>query len=133
MKKTQTASQPASASSAARALTSATSTASSTEPSASTRSLTSTRSGRSTTGVKDPFSPQVVGRSRRRISSTSRNPSVVMIPVRAPLRSSSALVPTVVPCTTVEMSAKFSTLLAMPSTKPFDWSPRVDGTLAVNT
>ena len=56
-----------------------------------------------------------------------------MMPVRAPLRSSSALVPTVVPCTMVRISVKSSTLLAMPSTKPLDWSPRVDGTLAVLT
>ena len=44
------------------------------------------------------------GRSRRRISSTSRKPRVVITPMRAPLRSSSALVPTVVPWTIEPMS-----------------------------
>ena len=45
------------------------------------------------------------GRSRRRISSTSRKPRVVITPMRAPLRSSNALVPTVVPCTIEPMFA----------------------------
>ena len=52
------------------------------------------------------------GRSRRRISSTSRNPPVVMRPVGAPLRSSSALVPTVVPCTIGGDAAEIAHLLA---------------------
>ena len=66
-------------------------------PSASVRSGTSSRMSRSITGVKLPVSPQVCRRSRRRISSTSRNPAVVISPAGAPLRSSTALVPTVVP------------------------------------
>ena len=51
------------------------------------------------TGMKSPHRPHVLGRSRRRISKTSRKPRVVMRPVLAPLRSSKAFVPTVVPCT----------------------------------
>ena len=54
---------------------------------------------RSAIGVKSPHRPQVRRRSRRRISSTSRKPRVVMTPIFGPRRSSSALVPTVVPCT----------------------------------
>ena len=49
--------------------------ASRTVPSASTRSSTSSRMSRSTTGMKSPHRPQVRGRSRRRISSTSRKPA----------------------------------------------------------
>ena len=56
-----------------------------------------------------------------------------MIPVRAPLRSSNALVATVVPWTTVAIWLKSSTRWRMPSMKPFDWSSRVEGTLAVVT
>ncbi len=56
-----------------------------------------------------------------------------MIPVRAPLRSSSALVPVVVPWTTVAMSAKSGISPATPATKPRDWSSSVEGVLAVVT
>jgi hypothetical protein len=56
-----------------------------------------------------------------------------MMPVRAPFRSRSALVPTVVPWTTVRIWLKSATSLPMPAMKPLDWSPRVDGTLAVVT
>ncbi len=42
--------------------------------------------------------PLVGARSMRAISKTSRKPAVVMSPVRAPFRSSKALVPIVVPC-----------------------------------
>jgi hypothetical protein len=68
----------------------------------------------STTGVKSPRRPQVLGRSRRRISRTSRKPRVVMRPTRAPLRSRSALVPTVVPCT-MEASASTGPKLRRPA------------------
>ena len=68
-------------------------------PSASVRSFTSTRMSRSAIGMKSPHRPQVRRRSRRRISRTSRKPRVVMTPIFGPRRSSSVLVPTVVPCT----------------------------------
>jgi hypothetical protein len=91
------AAQPASINARASASTAARSTASRSVPSASTRSGTSRRRSRGTTGSNAPHRPQVLGRSRRRISSTSRKPRVVITPIRAPLRSSSALVPAVVP------------------------------------
>lgn len=82
-------------------------------------------------GSKLPRRPQVCGRSRRRISSTSRKPRVVMMPVRATLRSSSALVPTVVPCTMVAICAAESATRATPFMKPRASSPRVLGTLTM--
>ena len=45
---------------------------------------TSRRMSRSAIGMKSPHSPQVCGRSRRRISSTSRKPRVVMTPIARP-------------------------------------------------
>ena len=68
-------------------------------PSASVRSSTSSRRSRSAIGRNSPHNPQVWRRSRRRISSTSRKPRVVITPMRGPRRSNSVLVPTVVPCT----------------------------------
>jgi hypothetical protein len=100
-------------------------------PSARVRSGTSARKSRGIAGTNSPHRPQVWRRSRRRISSTSRKPAVMMIPVFAPLRSSSALVPTVVPWTTAASLAKSGWPCAMPSTKPTDWSPLVEGTLRV--
>ena len=90
---------PLSRSCFAAARTSAGSTAVRMLPSASVRSFTSTRMSRSAIGMKSPHRPQVRRRSRRRISSTSRKPRVVMTPIFGPRRSSSVLVPTVVPCT----------------------------------
>ena len=58
-------------------------------PSASVRSSTSRRMSRSAIGMKSPHRPQVRRRSRRRISSTSRKPRVVMTPIFGPRRSSS--------------------------------------------
>ena len=53
------------------------------------------------------------------------------MPVTAPLRSSSALVPTVVPWTTVATAPTVSTPERIPARKPWDWSGRVDGTLRI--
>jgi hypothetical protein len=114
------------------ARTASRSTGARTVPSDSTRSGTSRRRSRGTTGSKPPRRPQVRGRSRRRISSTSRKPAVVITPTRAPLRSSSALVPAVVPCTTVARRARSGTRAAMPARKPAAWSGRVVGTLATS-
>ena len=100
-------------------------------PSANVRSGTSSRNSRPAIGVKSPQRPQVAGRSRRRISSASRNPGVVMMPIRAPLRSSSALVPTVVPCTMASSASDMCHRASGPSINPTASSPRLDGTLAV--
>ena len=72
----------------AAARTSSSSTAVRIVPSASVRSSTSSRMSRSAIGVKSPHRPQVRRRSRRRISSTSRKPRVVMTPIfgAAPLQ-----------------------------------------------
>ena len=72
----------------AAARTASTSTAVRIVPSASVRSSTSRRMSRSAIGVKSPHRPQVWRRSRRRISSTSRKPRVVMTPIfgAAPLQ-----------------------------------------------
>src|SRR5262245_19910308 len=76
-------------------------------------------------------------RTWRRISRTSRKPAVVNNPVRAPLRSSSALVATVVPWET-EVSAAGGTRArtsrpARPSTKARAGSAGVEGTFALWT
>ena len=94
-------------------------------PSASVRSSTSTRRSRSTIGVKSPHKPQVRRRSRRRISRTSRKPQVVITPIFGPRRSSSVLVPTVVPCTIEPMLTPKPTA-AMPCMNPADSSPRCE-------
>ena len=143
MKNTHTASQPASSRAWVCARTCAKSTAVCKPPSARTRSSTSRRKSRGTTGVKLPRKPQVCGRSRRRISNTSRKPRVVMMPVRATLRSNKALVPTVVPCTMVARVAATPCEAALaseplpsltrttPFMKPRASSPRVEGTLTM--
>ena len=127
------ASAPAPASQSARAsrAISSGSTGSSTVPSARTRSRASTRRLRGIAGSKCPVRPQVVGRSRRRISSTSRKPAVVIRPAGPPLRSSSAFVPTVVPCTMVAFVPSPRPAAARPARKPSASLPRVDGTFAV--
>ena len=105
-----------------------------TVPSAKVRSGTSSLHLRSITGVNCPHNPQVLGRSRRRISSTSRKPSVVIIPAFAPLRSSRALVATVVPWIIVETELKSRLVAAIiPLKNPLDWSPLVDGTFSTCT
>ena len=113
----------------AAARTSSSSTAVRIVPSASVRSATSSRMSRSAIGVKSPHRPQVRRRSRRRISSTSRKPRVVMTPIFGPRRSSSVLVPTVVPCT-IEPSGTPPSA-RRPLRKPAASSPRRDGTFAV--
>ena len=118
------ASAPAASSRRAASSTSAGSTTVWMLPSASVRSATSRRRSRSMTGIKLPVSPQVWRRSRRRISSTSRKPAVVISPARAPRRSSSALVPTVVPCTMADTCGR-GVIAAMPSAKPTASWPRV--------
>ena len=80
MKTMAQASAPRASNSRAAACTAATSTGVWIVPSASVRSGTSSRMSRSATGTKSPQRPQVCGRSRRRISSTSRKPAVVMTP-----------------------------------------------------
>ena len=67
------------------AATASSSTGVRTVPSASVRSSTSSRRSRSAIGRNSPQRPQVCGRSRRRISSTSRKPLVVITPMRGPL------------------------------------------------
>ena len=134
MKTTATLCAPLSRSSLAAARTSSGLTASRMVPSASVRSPTSMRRSRSAIGVKSPHSPQVRRRSRRRISSTSRKPRVVMIPIRAPRRSRMLLVPTVVPCTIepeTKPSARVRASSARPLRKPRASSPRCDGTLQI--
>ena len=125
-----TASQPSSCSRLAAAFTSSGSTAWRTVPSARVRSPTSSLMSRGTTGTNWPHRPQVCGRSRRRISRTSRKPVVVMTPVTAPLRSSRALVPTVVPWTTVDSAVRSPAPVSRPDRKPTAWFAGVDGTLA---
>ena len=85
---------------------------------------------RSAIGTKSPHRPQVRRRSRRRISSVSRKPRVVMTPIFGPRRSSSVLVPTVVPCTIDCMPAAPPSAVS-PLRKPSASSPRRDGTFAV--
>src|SRR5947209_257354 len=82
---------------------SASSKAVTTEPAEATRSLTPNRklfftsgSGRSTSKSYS------LGRFCRPISITSSNPAVVTSATRAPLRSNSAFVPTVVPCSSTK-------------------------------
>ena len=69
------------------------------------------------------------GAGRAGISSTSRKPRVVTRPMRAPLRSRSALVPTVVPCTTEPSCKRAEALQAFE--KPNGLVARLDGTFAV--
>ena len=61
-------------------------------------------------------------------------PAVVSRPTRAPLPSRTALVATVVPCNTSEMSdgemPAFSQISFTPAATPIDWSSGVDGVLA---
>ncbi len=66
----------------------------------------------------------------RPISRTSRKPSVVTSAVRAPLRSSSALVATVEPCATVAPLTGPMPAASSAAITPSDWSAVV-GTLAV--
>jgi hypothetical protein len=74
--------------------------------------------------------PYGLGRVRRPSSRTSRNPAVVISPQRAPLRSSTAFVATVVPWTSAATAARSVLSTASPSMKPTDWSSGVEGTLA---
>ena len=70
-----------------------------TSPVANSRSRTGSRSRRGTSGSGWRQNRSYMStRSPRRISSTSRKPSVASRPTTAPRRSSSALRPTVVPC-----------------------------------
>ena len=92
--------RPSAASSARSTL--AMSSGTSTEPSAASRSATSKRCLRSTTGLgRTKVGTKSAGILRlvRPISMRSRKPAVVRTATRAPRRSSTALVPTVVPCT----------------------------------
>ena len=85
----------------ARAATSRVSSRRSTAPSARRRSRTSSRRLRGTSGSGFAVFKSYSSNLRSRpISSVSRKPSVVMSPVTAPRRSISALVNSVVACTT---------------------------------
>src|ERR1700746_2105307 len=77
-----------------------------TRPAASMRSGTSARRSRGISASKLPVIPYGLGRVRRPSSRTSRSPAVVISPQRAPLRSSTALVATVVPWTSAATAAR---------------------------
>jgi hypothetical protein len=135
-KHTAIASHPAASAPSSAASTPAVSSGTSTAPSAASRSSTSNRCLRSTTGLgRTNVGTNRAGIFRfvRPISMRSRNPAVVMMPTRAPRRSSTAFVPTVVPCTSRRTSP-----LAMPSasrpasTAAASWRGR-DGTLVTTT
>ncbi len=71
-------------------------------PSASVLSMTPNRSSRGTSGAtRSKKKSYRRGRACRPISRTSSNPAVVISATRPPFRCSSALVPTVVPCSNV--------------------------------
>ena len=73
-----------------------------TRPSESVLSLTPNRISRPTSGaIRSKKKSYNRGRACRPISITSSNPDVVISPTRAPFRCSRALVPTVVPCSSV--------------------------------
>ena len=91
-----------------------------TAPEASILSATSKRRSRGTMGSKLPNMPHGLGRVRRPSSSVSRKPWVVISAQRTPLRSSTALVPTVVPWTTVSNSPAAAPSAARPAMKPSD-------------
>lgn len=98
-KQIATASTPASASACAACRTASSSSGVSTAPSWRMRSGTSSRQRRGTNGTGfSTCRSYRSGRIWRASSSRSRKPSVVIRPVRAPWRSSRALVATVVPC-----------------------------------
>ena len=130
MKWTISASAPAARAASVASRTASSSSGVTTAPAASIRSATSKRRSRGTIGAKWPTMPHGLGRVRRPSSSVSRKPRVVMRAQRTPLRSSTALVPTVVPWTTVSNSCAVSPSAARPAMKPSDWSAGVDGTLA---
>ena len=97
------ASAPASSAASRARSTEAMSSGTSTEPSAFSRSVTSKRCLRSTTGLgRTKVGTKSAGILRlvRPISMRSRKPAVVRTATRAPRRSRTALVPTVVPWTT---------------------------------
>ncbi len=86
----------------ARALIPLLTGSSSVRPSASILSSTPKRISRSTSGgIRSKKKSYRRGRACRPISITSSNPAVVTRATRAPFRSSSAFVPTVVPCSSV--------------------------------
>src|SRR5207302_10417812 len=107
-----------------------------TVPSAARRSRTSKRCLRSTTGLgrtKVGTKSAGIFRLVRPISIRSRKPAVVRIATRAPRRSSTALVPTVVPCTSRRTSRP-----AIPSARSPERTAElslcgVDGTLVTTT
>ena len=111
------------------ARTSAGSTASRIVPSASVRSSTSIRMSRSATGMNRPTGPRcgpIAAAHLQHVAKAARRDDA---DARA-LRSSRALVPTVVPWT-MEPSAETGPRDRRPSRKPTASSPRLDGTLAV--
>ena len=73
------------------------------------------------------------GRLPRPISSTSRKPLVVTSAVRAPVRSVSALITTVVPCTSSSISAGSTSPAAITSSTPCARSRGVVETFAIRT
>ncbi len=102
-----------------------------TSPSASIRSVTSRRRSRGTSG-SGICSSRSNSRERcvRRISSTSRNPRVVISPVRAPVRVSTALTPSVVPTFTCETSFSATPVVAIASSTPLAGSRALVGTFS---
>ena len=115
--------QPDSTSASTARISAASSSGVSTSPVSDSRSGTSWRRwrGTSASGISMKMSYSSYFRSRP-ISSTSRKPSVVIRPVFAPLRSISALVNSVVACTTRWMRPASidcaSSSLRIPSTTP---------------
>ena len=109
--------------------------AGSSSPSGPIRSRTVKRSSRGTSARR------AVGASGRRarggsggaISSTSRKPSVVTSAVRAPRRSSSALVATVIPCAKASTSPRPGRPPRRRPSRPRTGRAGVEGTLAVTS
>ena len=121
---------PARVSSPASAITWASSSGVSTWPCASTRSVTPKRQGRGTSGsgLSRKMS-YCAKRSSRPISTRSRKPAVVSSAVRAPLRSISALVASVVP--RIRRSTRGHARPAWPSSSSMPCSTAVSGASGV--
>ena len=128
MKPIRIASQPIFFSINAACSTAASSSGSITSPAAPMRSGTSRRRLRAISEWNSPKRPKSCGLSRRPNSMMSRKPRVVIIPQTAPVRSSVAFVPTVVPCTSQEIRGNSTSMARRPLMNPSAWFCGVDGT-----
>src|SRR4029453_8360614 len=135
-KQTASASAPAAAAASRARSTLAGSSGASTAPSAERRSMTSKRCLRSTTGLRRTnVGTKSAGMLRlvRPISIRSRKPAVVRIATRAPRRSSTALVPTVVPWTSRRTSRPAMPSALSPDSTAALSSRGLDGPLVTTT